>query len=176
MRTSRLLFAILAVAAFSVGQQTPPGNPWSDWNFLLGEWDLGQGGGVPGQASAGYFSLKPDLGGKILLRRNHSEYSAGEGKSPVIHDDLMIIFREAGTTKAFYSDSEGHIIQYNITLSPDGKQITFLSEKIAGTPQYRLIYENIAPGAVSIVFEVASPDKPGQFSRYVEGVVHRKMG
>jgi hypothetical protein len=31
-------------------------NLWSDWKFLLGAWTAGEGGGVPGKASAGSFS------------------------------------------------------------------------------------------------------------------------
>jgi hypothetical protein len=147
---------------------------WQDWGFLIGEWDAGEGGGVPGRAGTGYFSLLPELGGQVLLRKNHSEYSAGEGKPAVVHDDLMTVYSGAGTARALYNDSEGHVIHYNAILSADKKRITFLSERTAGQPQYRLIYENLGPDAVNVIFEIAPPDKPDQFSRYVEGVVHRK--
>ena len=166
-----LLILVFTSLCFS---QTPPGNLWQDWNFLLGEWDLGQGGGVPGKASSGYFSLTPDLGGQILVRKNHSEYSATSGKPVIVHDDLMIVYREAVAIKALYSDNEGHVIHYNVSLSPDKKRITFLSERTTGQPQYRLTYENLGQDAVDVVFEIAPPDKPDQFSKYVEGVVRRK--
>jgi hypothetical protein len=147
---------------------------WQDWSFLIGEWDVGEGGGVPGRASAGYFSLAPELGGQVLVRKNHSEYSAGKGKPAVIHDDLMTVYRGAGTARALYNDSEGHVIHYTVGFSDDKKRITFLSEQAIGQPQYRLTYENLGHDAVNVVFEIAPPDKPDQFSKYVEGVVHRR--
>lgn len=119
------------------------------------------------------FSLTPDLGGQILVRRNHSEYAAVNGKPGVVHDDLMIVFREAGVTKAFYQDSEGHLIRYIVSLLPDKKRIVFLSETAPG-PRYRLTYEDLGQDTVNVIFEIAPPDKPDQFHRYVEGVVHRK--
>jgi hypothetical protein len=176
MKILRSILLLLAFTPFCFSQQSPAPNPWSDWSFLLGEWNVGEGGGVPGQATSGYFSLLPDLGGKILLRKNHSQYAGSLGKPPVVHDDLMIIFREGGSTKAFYADNEGHIIHYNVSLSADGKRIIFLSEQNPGHPQYRLTYEKAGQDAVNVVFEVASPDKPERFYRYVEGVVHRKKG
>ncbi|HLJ26095.1 MAG TPA: hypothetical protein VKY85_05250 [Candidatus Angelobacter sp.] len=149
-------------------------DPWSDWKFLLGEWTLGEGAGVPGRASAGYFSLMPDMGGKVLLRKNHSEYAAANGKPAIIHDDLMIVFSEAGGTEALYNDSEGHVIHYNVSVSADKKQITFLSEQTTGEARYRLTYEDVNQDTVRVVFEIAPPDKPDQFSKYVEGIVRRK--
>ena len=174
MKTSRVIFVLLLFTAFLCAQQTPSNKAWADWNFLLGEWDLGQGGGTPGLATAGSFSLTPELGGQILLRKNHAEYAGALGKPPEIHDDLMMVFHEAGATKALYSDNEGHIIHYNVNPSSDGKQITFLSEKGPGQPQYRLIYENLGQDTINVVFEFAPPNKPDRFFRYVEGVVHRK--
>lgn len=175
MKLSRAFLAAFLLTTLSFAQQTPAAsNSWADWNFLLGEWNVGQGGGVPGQASAGYFSLTPQLDGQILLRKNHSEYAAANGKPAVVHDDLMIVYREGGLTRALYNDSEGHVIHYNVSFSPDKKRITFLSEAVAGQPRFRLVYENLGPDTVNVVFEIAPPDKPDQFSEYVEGVVHRK--
>lgn len=174
MKFLHLFLLIFALVSISPAQQSAAN--WSDWNFLLGEWDVGQGGGVPGQATAGNFSLVPELGGQILLRKNHSEYSSSNGKPAVAHDDLMIVYREAGMTKALYNDSEGHVIHYNVTVAPDRKRITFLSERTAGQPQYRLIYEDLGQDTVNVVFEIAPPDKSEQFKKYVEGVVHRKKG
>lgn len=174
MKTLRPLFFLLAFASLSFAQQTSSSNSWADWNFLLGEWNVGQGGGVPGQATAGYFSLTPQLDGQILLRKSHSEYATTNGKPAVVHDDLMIVYREGGLTRALYNDSEGHVIHYNVNFSPDKKRITFLSEATAGQPRFRLVYESLGQDTVNVVFEIAPPDKPDQFSKYVEGVVHRK--
>lgn len=175
MKPFCLCLAILGLLSLSSAQQTPESDPWADWKFLLGEWTVGQGGGVPGAATSGSFSLTPELGGKILLRKNHSEYAAAAGKPPVVHDDLMVIYREAGMTRAFYDDSEGHVIHYNVSISADKKEIIFLSEQAAAQPRYRLTYQNLGAGSVTVVFEIAPPDKPEQFSKYVEGTVHRRF-
>jgi hypothetical protein len=174
MKLVNLLPVVLALAHLSLAQQAPATSPWSGWDFLLGEWTAGEGGGVPGQATSGYFSLTPELKGQILMRKNHSEYAAANGKPAVVHDDLMIVYHEAGATKAFYDDSEGHVIHYDVTFSPDKKRIIFLSQQMTGQPQYRLSYDDVGQDTVKVLFEIAPPDKPSQFARYVEGTVHRK--
>jgi hypothetical protein len=167
------LFPLLSLLLVASTQTASP-DLWADWKFLLGEWSAGESSGVPGQASKGGFTLTADLGGEILLRKNHAEYPAAQGHPAFSHDDLMIIYRDGGATKAFYDDSEGHLIHYDVTVSPDKKQIVFLSEKGAAGPQYRLTYEDMHAGAVRVLFEIAPPDKPGQFTKYVEATVHRK--
>jgi hypothetical protein len=160
--------------AMTAWPQTASQDPWADWKFLLGEWAAGESSGVPGQASKGFFTLRPDLDGKILVRKNHAEYPPANGRPAIVHDDLMIVYHESGATKAFYSDNEGHVIRYDVSVSPDKKRIVFLGEKIPGTPQYRLTYEDVNPGMAKVLFEVAAPDKPGQFAKYVEATVLRK--
>lgn len=163
-----LLLPLLASA------QSSSNNFWSEWNFLLGEWSAGESSGVPGQASKGSFTLAPELGGTVLVRKNHAEYPPAGGRSGIVHDDLMIVYREAGVTKAFYDDNEGHVIHYSVNFSPDKKRIIFLSEKNVGAPRYRLTYEDLQPGTAGVLFEIAPPDKPDQFTRYIEATVRRK--
>jgi len=151
-----------------------PANDWAGWDFLLGEWVAAESSGVPGSASSGGFTLASDLGGKVLVRKNHAEYPAANGRPAMVHDDLMIVYHEGGAAKAFYSDSEGHVIRYGVTLSPEAKKIVMLSEKASGAPQYRLTYEGIEAGRVKLSFEIAPPDKPEEFKKYVEAVVKRK--
>ena len=86
----------------------------------------------------------------------------------------MIVYWEGGVTKAFYHDNEGHLIHYNISISADKRRIVFLSEKSEGAPQYRLSYEDMQPGVARVVFEIAPPDKPSQFTTYVQAIVRRK--
>jgi hypothetical protein len=166
-----MVYLFLSLAAFC---QLQAKNDWAGWEFLLGEWVAGDSNGVPGSASAGSFTLAPDLSGKVLLRKNHAEYPASNGRPAVDHDDLMIVYHEGEAAKAFYVDGEGHVIRYNIHLFPDSKKIVMLSEKAQGAPQYRLTYENVQTGTVKLSFEIASPDKPEEFKKYVEAVVKRK--
>lgn len=166
------LLPFLAATAIALAQT--PSDPWSDWKFLLGEFNAGESSGVPGQASKGSFTLASDLDAKVLIRKNHAEYPAGNGHPAFAHDDLMIIYRDGSATKAFYTDSEGHVIHYGVTVSADKKQIIFVSDPSAPGPQYRLTYADLTAGAVKVLFEIAPPDKPGQFTKYVEATVHRK--
>jgi hypothetical protein len=166
-----MIALLLPLAALA--QKASP-DPWADWKFLLGEWTAGESSGGPGQASKGSFTLAPDLGGQVLVRKNHAEYPPTNGRPAIVHDDLMIVYREAGATKAFYDDSEGHTIRYNVTVSPDRKRIVFLSEKNEAAPQYRLTYEDVQPGTAKVIFEIAPPGKPEQFATYVAATVHRK--
>jgi hypothetical protein len=173
MKTCFALLTLLVLVASALSQSTRK-NAWADWDFLIGNWPSVQGGGVPGQASAGSFSILPDLTGKVLVQKGHSEYPAANGRPATIHDDLMIIYLEAGTTKAVYFDNEGHVIHYDVSFSPDKKRVVFVSGRAADAPQFRLTYESAQPGTLKIIFEIAPPDKPEQFSKYVEGTVHRK--
>lgn len=168
------LVPLVLILTFPAHAQNTAQDLWADWRFLLGEWTAGESSGVPGQASKGGFILAPDLGGKILLRKNHAEYPAANGRPAFSHDDLMIIYREGNAIRAFYDDNEGHAIHYGVTISADKKQIVFLSDQSAPGPQYRLTYEDLQAGAVKVIFEIAPPDKPGQFAKYVEATVRRK--
>jgi hypothetical protein len=69
---------------------TPAG--WGPVQYLMGDW-IGEGGGAPGQGS-GSFSFKPDLQGKILVRKNRAEYPATKDREAVVHDDLMVVYRD----------------------------------------------------------------------------------
>jgi hypothetical protein len=174
MRRVLLAIAALLVYPLFVGAQTAAPDPWAGWKFLIGEFSAGESSGVPGQASSGGFTLAPELNGNVLVRKNHAEYPATKDHPAFTHEDLMIVYREGGATKAIYDDSEGHVIHYDVNVSGDDKQIVFLSEAGGGGPQFRLTYQDSGNGAVSVLFEMAPPDKPGQFLKYVEAVVHRK--
>src|SRR5258708_2227149 len=121
-----LAFAISALSQSAFSQATPK-NAWADWDFLIGYWPPVQGVGVPGQTSSGSFSVLADLGGNFRVQKSHSEYPAAGGRPAVVHDNLMIIFPEAGVPKAIYFDNEGHVIHYDTSLSADKKKVIFLS-------------------------------------------------
>jgi hypothetical protein len=173
-----LLLAALAIPLVCLsGSSTEPpaGNdPWADYRFLIGEW-VGEGEGQPGQGK-GEFSLKPDLQGKILVRKNRSEYPAAGQRPAVTHEDLMILYRSDNKkeTKAIYFDSEGHVIQYTPSFSADGATLTMLSDAAPSLPRYRLTYTKADNGVVKVGFAVAPPGKPDAFKTYVEGRVRRK--
>ena len=172
MRIGLLLTFLLATIIPAAAQQ-PGDTNWDDWRFLLGKWNA-EGGGQPGQASTGGFSFEPDLQGKILVRRNYSEYPATGKNSAFRHDDLMVIYQEPKATRAVYFDNEGHAIHYSVAFSEDRKTITFVSDVTPSTPTFRLIYCRLKDNSLSIEFDIAPPGKPDSFSKYVEGIAKRK--
>jgi hypothetical protein len=46
---------------------------------------------TPGLAGSGTCSFAPDLQGKSLVRRNHSEYPAADNHPGIAHDDRMVL-------------------------------------------------------------------------------------
>jgi hypothetical protein len=169
MKLSIISFAIvmLGLSTNTFGQQD---TTWNKWNWIVGEW-VGEGSGTPGQA-LGWFSLQPDLDGKILVRKNHSEYPATPDKPKSIHDDLMIVYpAESGEAKkAIYFDNEGHVINYVITYSE--KSIIFTSEKIFNSPIFRLIYFSLDNETINVKFEMSQDGE--KFITYTEGKCRKK--
>ena len=154
------LIALLTVPVL----QAPAPEPFAGLAFLEG-----RGVGEGSQAGAsGEFSLEKSLGGKILLRKNLARIPGPDGKVAV-HEDLMVIFREAGALKADYFDNEGHVIRYTVETSKD--QVRFLSS--GPGPRFRLSYLRTGEDRVEIRFEIAPPDKPEQFNVYQSGRARR---
>jgi hypothetical protein len=169
-----LLLALLAGAfQVGVGQAAPEVDTWAACKFLLGEW-VGEGEGKPGQGS-GQFSLALDLDGKVMVRRNHSEYPASGGRPAAKHDDLMVIYKApGGQVKASYWDNEGHVIQYAVSASPDGRILTMVSDPVRGAPRFRLTYTGGKEDTVGIKFEMSPPGQADAFKTYLEGNCRRK--
>jgi hypothetical protein len=168
-----LLLGLLSASAWS----QPPASPdrWKDLRFLIGEW-TGEGGGGGAGQGAGSFSFTPQLGGKILVRRNVADYPAANGKPAVHHEDVMTVYLEAEgkAPEAIYFDNEGHVIHYVVEVNPSGKVVRFVSRVQAGEPRYRLTYREADKDLVTGQFELAPPGKPEAFDRYMEWSARRK--
>ena len=172
VRKLAVFVAFLCVCVTIYGQQKSAPN-WDAWQFLQGKW-VGEGSSELGQGS-GYFSFEPDLQNKVWVRRNHSEYPATKDRPAYVHEDLMIVYFDhaSGQSRAFYCDTEGHIIHYTAEFSSDGKKLVFLGERHESSPQYRLTYLLESPGHMSVLLEMAQPAKPDDFQKVVEGKVRR---
>jgi hypothetical protein len=141
--------------------------------FLVGKW-TGEGTNES-TAGSGFFTFEPDLQNKVLVRKNHAEYPAANGRPAAIHDDVLIVFADtaAKQIRGFYTDSEGNTINYIVSVSSDGGRVVFLSDpKDAGT-RYRLTYRVTQPGRMTLTFESAPPDTPDAFKQFIEGRVQR---
>lgn len=161
---SKLFFtaALVVMMSTAFSQQS---TTWTKWLWLMGEWK-GEGNGQPGQGS-GVFSFQPDLDGKILVRKAHSEYPANGNRPASVHNDLLIVYADAtgNPSKAIYFDNEGHTINYSITYS--GKSIILLSDKISNAPVFRLTYTLLDDKTVDTKFEMSQDGE--KFMTYIEG-------
>jgi hypothetical protein len=177
------LLASVTMAVPALAAQTASGHSdaMSGSSFLVGDWE-GVGGGGPGKG-AGAFSFQRDLQQQVLVRRNHAEYPAAEGRPAVVHDDLMVVYSqgEAATPRAIYFDSEGHVIHYSVQLDSaavpaEHRSVTFISDAAPGSPRYRLTYRMTGADTVEIKFEIAPPARPDAFAPYITASAHRKPG
>jgi hypothetical protein len=174
----RAISAVLLSASCAFASASPTPNAgvrdvWEGWTFLLGDW-AGTGTGKPGEGT-GAFSFRPELDGRILVRKNRVEYPARDGSGPgTVHEDLLIVYPAPGGPglRAIYFDNEGHTIPYRVTLSPAGPSVVFESEGAAGEPRFRLSYEVAAGGDLTIVFSIAPPGE--DFRAYTSGTARRK--
>ena len=166
MLSALALAGLLAAAPAPVAAARP--DPWAALRFLVGEWE-GLGAGTPGQGG-GRFSFALDLGDQVLVRRAHSAYAGKQG--PVVHDDLLVVHAGEGGLRARYWDNEGHVIDYAVAASPDGKVVTFVSAPGKG-PRFRLTYQRLEGDRVMVRFAVAPLGEPEAFRTYVEGESRR---
>ena len=173
MRTVSLVVATLLLCYITSDQLPAPSPNWDAWKFLIGKW-VGEGTGDMGQG-AGYFTFEPDLEGKILIRKNHAEYPATKDRVAYSHDDLMIVFADPATkqTRAFYTDSEGHVIYYTANFSNGGDTLTFLSDALPTSPRFRLTYLRTKTDRMALTFEVAPPDQPDKFHKLIDATVRK---
>jgi hypothetical protein len=162
-RIAILLFFLASIALHA--------EDWGPLQFLIGDW-AGEGGGQPGQASAGSFSFTPELQGAVLVRRSFAEYPPANGQPAFRHDDLTIVYRDAASKqfRATYWDNEGHVIQYSVQATDNG--VVFVSEGSPSSQRFRIGYSRVGANQAKISFEIAAPGK--DFAPYVEATAHKK--
>jgi hypothetical protein len=146
-------------------------DPWADFRFLIGEWVSDTKPGEP----SGTFTLRPELGDKVLVRRNVADAPAANGR-PAKHEDLMVVYRQqvGKPARASFFDNEGHVIQYAVTPLPEKNGLVFVSDPDANGMRFRLTYTKGEGRTVAIQFEIAPPGKVDQFRTYLRGTVRPK--
>jgi hypothetical protein len=164
---------LIALPLLLAAQQSKSGVDWQPLLWLIGDW-TGTGGGEPRQGSGG-FSFHEDLQGQVLIRKSFSEYPATAGKPAYRHDDLMIVYPVGKDFQAEYFDNEGHVIRYAMSSSSDGNTVTFLSDEAAPGPRFRLTYHKNSENTLTGRFEIAPPDKPNGFVKYLEWTAQKQV-
>src|SRR5215468_10338249 len=167
-----LLYIALIGSTPAQAQTDKTGNAFDPVRFLVGEW-AGEGSSKAGQGQ-GTFSIKEDLGGAILVRRDHTDYPVANGNPAFSLDVLMVIYAEGGQLRATYFDSEKHAIYYTAKSVVPGTSIQFVSVEAPGAPTFRLTYSKTGDDNMRVKFELAPPGKPDSFSTYAEGEARRK--
>jgi hypothetical protein len=138
------------------------GVPFPALQFLIGNWQVES---KPGEATA-HFEFALDLQGKVLVRHNHIDYPQG-----TTHDDLVVVTQEGTTTRGYYFDSDGYTGRYTITAN--GAQVIFISDRIPNVPRYRLTYTALPDGRLNAKLEVAPAGKPNAFASYLDWVAKK---
>ncbi len=158
---------LLGLASICFSQQD---TTWNRWNWLIGDW-IGEGSGTPGRG-VGWFSIQPNLGGKILVRRSHSDYPATKEKPQIVHDDFMVVYADSGgqPSKAIYFDNEGHVINYSVTYSE--RSVVLTSSRIQNASVFRLTYVLLNKETVDVKFEMSHDGE--HFLTYTEGKCKKK--
>jgi hypothetical protein len=169
MQTRRIVslaFLIASLLVSPAGAQAPPPAPagasLAPLAFLLGTWDA-----LPDATGAtGSCTFAMSLQDHVMVRTNHANTPAANGRPASIHDDLMVIYAEGTALKVDYYDSEAHQIRYVVSAAGPNRAV-FLADATAGAPGYRLTYRLDAPGIVKGQFELAQPGQPGVFTTYL---------
>jgi len=126
--------------------------------FLIGHWTSLDRGKVAetGGTSAGTISFTTEVGGSVVLRKDHVKLYDRSGKKTGSFDILMMIYPEAGTLHADYSDGQ-HIIHYTSAEVSPGRSVSFTSASLPQAPVFKLVYRLDDPKTLNIEFSMAPP-------------------
>jgi hypothetical protein len=125
-------------------------------SFLVGRWDSGEGKVLDvGGVSTGSVEITAEANGEALLSRAHTDVFDAKGKPLQSFDQILLIFPEAGTLRAVYSDGQ-HVIHYTAASVAPGKSVTFTSAANGG-PVFTLRYEMKPPDTLAITFGITPP-------------------
>jgi len=172
MKPAALLLALAALFAAPAAIAAPELQPkLAEIGFLVGDWSNGQGHvSETGGRSTGASKITVEAGGGVLLRRDHTSLFDRDGKPVGGFNQVMIIYPEAGTLHAEYSDG-AHVIHYVSAEIQPGRSVVFTSAVQPGAPVFRLAYELTAPDALIVTFGMIPPG--GDFRPIAVGTLRR---
>ncbi len=158
MRSAIVMFAALLIANAASAQTPSLKGGLEGLDFLVGHWSTPTHGKVAdtGGSSTGESVFTPEVGGSVLLRRDHVSLYDAAGKPTGAFDIMMMIYPEAGGIHADYADGD-HIIHYMSASVTPGKAVTFVSASSPTTPTFKLSYVLSKPKVIDIDFSMAPP-------------------
>jgi hypothetical protein len=159
--TVALAATLIAGPALAEAPLTGPAAPLA---FMVGDWQAA--GDSQGAGAGGVSAIHSELGGRVLVRRDHVLTKAGGA-----FDIYMVVYPDRAALRAEFVDTEGHTIHYAVVPGP-GPQVTFESPGSAQAPGFRLTYAAVSPDRLHIRFEIAAPG--GGYKSYSEGDVVRR--
>ena len=168
-----LVLALVFAGSQASAQKT---DPWASYRFLVGTW-TGEGTGQPG-STTGTATFAFELDGRILVRTGRTSVPASAQGPAYAHEDKLVVYRDAPSQpmRAIYWDNEDHTIEYEVSVSADGKAVTFVSRPSAAAPRFRLVYTQLNAERVDVKFEMAPPGSPDAFKVYTQGITRRVGG
>jgi hypothetical protein len=169
MQSSKNLFCLLIIfVCFPIIASAQ--DSFAALQFLVGNWEAESTPNV----TVARTDFMLDLQEKALVRHNHAEYPAANGRRAYTHDDLVVVYREVkpAATKALYLDSDGYYARYTVTSSAPG-QATFVSDVIPGFPRYRTSYSLLPDGRLSTTIEVSPAGKANAYAPFLQWISKR---
>jgi len=129
MNSKMLLLCGAAFGCAAAGSIAHADTPLAPLQFLVGDWS--GGGDTDAGRSRGVSSIKADLDGHVLVRRDHTVFPATKGHPASTMDMLMLIYPSSsdGRLHATYTDSAGHVIQYTAARVEPGRLVEFDSDE-----------------------------------------------
>jgi hypothetical protein len=158
MRRATSAFAALLVASTASAQTPSLKGGLQGLDFLVGHWSTPTQGKVAdtGGSSTGESNFTPEVGGSVLLRKDHVSLYDAAGKPTGGFDIMMMIYPEAGGIHADYADGD-HIIHYTSASVDPGRAVTFFSTPSPTAPTFKLSYVLSKPKVIDIDFSMAPP-------------------
>jgi hypothetical protein len=153
----RLAVFVLATAAAAPAWAADLQPALAPIGFLVGDWTSGEGKvAETGGTARGSSLITAEAGGAVLLRRDHTDLFDAAGKPMGGFDQIMLIYPEAGSLHADYSDGQ-HVIHYVSAEVSPGRSVTFTSAAQAGAPVFRLTYALKTATTLTVAFAMEPP-------------------
>lgn len=167
----RLMGAWLGVCSIGAWSATPA-DALAPLSFLVGAWQSDDGQVLDtGGRSKGASTFSSEVGGALLLRRDHTELFDPSGQPTGGFDQFMTVYAEDEQIRADYVDGI-HVIHYVSADVAPGQSVTFSSASGAG-PVFRLRYVLETPNALKVVFGMIPPGQ-AELRVIATGTLHRR--